>query len=239
MPHTPITVLSAVMGVLCVPSHAGIMLLDDGLRSQNYGVSTSPLDPSIEPNAINIHAKPPGLFADWDSAYSIAIPDASVDSTYTSSISSGFFECSSYIHASLNNSGSQYLESYSVGISVFQVDFTITEVAEFDLNVNLDASGPIGQVAFRINEIGTFEDLYSIQTTSGSASLVDTISLQPGSYNFHIGTVLFMLGDDGFSGESTLSYSASLIAVPAPSSLALLTLSGLLTARRRRQPELL
>ncbi|MBO6512378.1 MAG: PEP-CTERM sorting domain-containing protein [Phycisphaerales bacterium] len=126
-----------------------------------------------------------------------------------------------------------YLVFSMSAYSQYEITFSIAEETTFALDVELfSSSNDITNVSsMRLRNTDTNALLASATAIGSDAAVHDELTLQAGTYWF------FMEARSGFSsataGDFSTGFSGGLRVVPAPSSLGLLALSGVLSIRRR------
>lgn len=110
--------------------------------------------------------------------------------------------------------------------------FVIDEDTTFSLQSVLQATSN-SAVSFSISQSA---HIYAQGDTDlGDSAVNTTFTLAPGEYQFNLNMHSFSPHNtDGSNGADFASFSAQLNIIPAPSALALLTLSGFLSTRRKR-----
>ncbi len=124
----------------------------------------------------------------------------------------------------------------TAGISSVAVEFSISEQTELYLDALLYSSGSPGESGVWLRGInGTafyFHDSTNLYDTENIyVDIEQSFVLDAGSYVFELSSSLF--SSDADYGAMA-SFQGSLSVVPAPSSLGLLAVSGLVVTRRRR-----
>ncbi len=215
-------------------STAGVMSLEDDLRTQLYDLSskTNSFPPNFFSDGTGGPVMSPIVFGDWEYDESFSIPAMSVDVYHASSVSSELLLAEGSIDGAVAAEIANYAFPTGVGFNDFNITFSISETTEFLIDATLMASGVSGKSSVVIrNWTSPFTVLYSQQAQNASVEVHETIELEAGIYSF---TLLSEVSLAPVSGLDSASYSGSLSVVPAPSVLGLIGVSGMIASRRRR-----
>ncbi|MCA9304054.1 MAG: PEP-CTERM sorting domain-containing protein [Phycisphaerales bacterium] len=193
-----------------------------------------PLIDEIDFNSVNA----PANFSQWDIDHTESFQTATVSVQHHSSVTDSGFDVDLLLQA-FTNPGDLFYEIYAIDCySDIAVDFVVTSSTTYTLNASMDAqssptSGASVELSLRSTDSGTFS--YTPSTTAGPLTINESFTLSPGSYSFLVSTDLSGGGTGVVDQHNLLaSFNGALTVVPAPSTLALLTLSGVFTTARRR-----
>lgn len=172
----------------------------------------------------------------WSGEASIELDTLDAWSTQSSNMASTQISASGTWGGTESNPNDMYRPNmYSHVSSSFDVSFSLTEDTEFSLDVVMSSMGA-NWAWFELYQVGgdfnIIDGIVNGPGTTDNLELHESFTLSEGSYRF------YFLRDDGDHLERDsyheFEYDIALNIIPAPSALALLSLSGILTTRRRR-----
>lgn len=116
----------------------------------------------------------------------------------------------------------------------FQLNFALSEQTTFELSASLWAQGEARSL-LQIKALGSDTNLFILQARYSAVDHQQTLVLDPGAYTFsllsHSGAIGWI---DIYNDTAIAGHELSFYQIPAPSSLALLSIAGIASTRRRR-----
>lgn len=229
MQNIPALLLAAT---ICTPALAGAMQLDNDLRYRLYDISgkTNNFPPDFYGDFIE--GPPPSAFADWDYTHAATMPDVQLDASHSSSVGTSALIAQGDVVATTTNGNFDYASLFTaVAFNDYTIRFTILDETSFDLDASLDASGQQAQSSVMLRDLDNAATIYSASTSDAQITIDESFTLAAGSYEFSLRA---NLSGFAYPYNGAASYDGVLAVVPAPPAVALLTLTGILTTRRRR-----
>lgn len=209
----------------------GVMNLEQDIRSQVYTLST--VEETGGGYDSTTTADRPVAFADWDFQAQNAIPNWQVEGSHFSTMSDTLLYAEGSVSGSVGPDSADHSLNWALGTNSYKVRFEVVGPTVLNLNAILEASR-FSNAKVEIRKERNNVLIYSAEATTGTLHIDEQITLSPLNPRIYIFQVYSNISMLNVEGNYSASYSASLSAVPAPSSLGLLVIGGLVGVRRRR-----
>ncbi len=225
-----------VTSLASTTTFADVMELISDQRNQAYSVSTEDLNGTFRDSTTN--EDPPAPFSDWEFQTLNAVPNWQVEGLHYSTVSGTRLFAEGSVSGATGPNTSDYFLNWATASNLYQITFDIDVTTTFNLQAVLAESGS-STTRLEILRQGSNEPIFSADAhNSGILNIDEQITLDRGAgvnpqrYTFRVQSTLSL--SPFREGDSSAWYSASLTAVPAPSALGAMGVSGLLASRRRR-----
>ncbi len=228
--------LFVMASLLSTAALADVMELISDERNQAYSVSTEDLNGTFRDSTTN--EDPPASFSDWDFQTINAVPNWEVEGSHFSTVSGTSLFAEGSASGTTGPNTSDYFLNWATATNLYQITFDIDVTTTFDLQAVLAAPSGFSNTRLEILRQGSSEMVYSAVVTSGTMTIDEQVILDRGTgvnpqrYTFRVQSSVSL--SPFVEGDSSAWYTASLTAVPAPSALGVLGISGLVVTRRRR-----
>tara|TARA_R110000744_G_scaffold98942_1_gene191185 strand:+ start:1123 stop:1848 length:726 start_codon:yes stop_codon:yes gene_type:complete len=233
--------LKLVVVVVCAGSFgpsafAGVMQLDSDDRgiTLKMGVSWIAND-RIRHEDDLLSSAPRDAYENWNSQRILLLAKAaSLNATQDSYFSGTEFTASGFMGGvAIGKPDVEYLSFEAIGFSRAVFGFSLSEETSMAVDALLSSGGPPCVSSLRLRGVGDTQFDFQAMASGQFEQVVvnEELVLGAGSYLFEM---VASLDQDQINFGSNSSFSGSLRVVPAPSTLGLLGVSGLIASRRRR-----